>query len=128
MNAGLVSEISKQLRPIRLRLSIPSFEFTSEFRLAETLAGLGMADAVDPESADFSGMADGKDLYLSAVVHKAFVKVDERGTEAGAATGGTIGVTSLSPAFTADRPFLFILMDIATDAIPFVGRVMDPRK
>lgn len=128
LSAGLVSEISKQLRPIRLRLSIPSFEFTSEFRLAETLAGMGMVDAFDPESADFSGMADGKDLYLSAVVHKAFVKVDERGTEAGAATGGTIGVTSLPPAFTADRPFIFLIKDNATDAILFVGRVMDPRK
>ena len=128
LSAGLVSEISKQLRPIRLRLSIPSFEFTSEFRLAETLAGMGMADAFDPQSADFSGMDGTKDLYLSAVVHKAFVKVDERGTEAGAATGGTIGVTSLPPAFTADRPFIFLIRDLATDAILFVGRVMDPTK
>ena len=127
LSADLVSEISKRMRPMRLRLSIPSFEIRSEFRLGETLAGLGMANAFDPESADFSGMTGTKDLYCSAVVHKAFVKVDERGTEAGAATGGTIGVTSMPPAFTADRPFIFLIRDNATGAVLFVGRVMDPR-
>ncbi|MDE2889139.1 MAG: serpin family protein [Gemmatimonadota bacterium] len=127
LSADLVSEISKLMRPIRLRLSVPSFEIKSEFRLGDTLAGMGMPDAFDSESADFSGMAETKELYLSAVVHKAFVKVDERGTEAGAATGGTIGVTSLPPAFTADRPFIFLIRDNATDAILFVGRVLDPR-
>ena len=126
LSADLVSEISKRLRPIRLRLAIPSFEFESEFMLGETLAGMGMDDAFDPASADFSGMADADDLYLSSVVHKAFVKVDERGTEAAAATGGTIGVTSMPPAFTADRPFIFLIRDNATDAILFVGRVTDP--
>lgn len=128
LSEDLVSEISKRLKPMRIRLSIPSFEFESEFRLRETLAGMGMADAFDPESADFSGMADADNLYLSSVVHKAFVKVDERGTEAGAATGGTIGVTSLPPAFTADRPFVFLIRDNATDAILFVGRMVDPRQ
>ncbi len=127
LSADLVSEISKRMRPMRLRLSIPSFEIRSEFRLGETLAGLGMANAFDPESADFSGMTGTKDLYCSAVVHKVFVKVDERGTEAGAATGGTIGVTSMPPAFTADRPFIFLIRDNATGAVLFVGRVMDPR-
>ncbi|MDE2999244.1 MAG: serpin family protein [Gemmatimonadota bacterium] len=128
LSAELVSEISKLMRPVRLRLSVPSFEIESEFRLADTLDGMGMPDAFDPESADFSGMAETRELYLSAVVHKAFVKVDERGTEAGAATGGTIGVTSLPPAFTADRPFVFLIRDTATGAILFVGRVMDPRQ
>ena len=128
LSADTISEISKQLSPVRLRLSIPSFEIESSFRLADTLAGMGMADAFDPQTADFSGMDGTKDLYLSAVVHKAFVNVDERGTEAGAATGGTIGVTSLPPAFTADRPFIFLIRDLATDAILFVGRVMDPTK
>ncbi len=126
LSSDIISEISKQLSPVRIRLSIPSFEIESEFRLADTLAGLGMSDAFDPQSADFSGMNGTKDLYLSAVVHKAFVKVDEKGTEAGAATGGTIGVTSLPPAFTADRPFIFLIRDRATDAILFVGRILDP--
>lgn len=128
LSPDLIGEISKLLRPTRLRLSVPSFEIESEFRLADTLAGMGMPDAFDSESADFSGMAETRELYLSAVVHKAFVKVDERGTEAGAATGGTIGVTSLPPAFTADRPFIFLIKDNATDAVLFVGRVMDPRQ
>ena len=127
LSADLVGEISKRMRPVRIRLSIPSFEIESEFRLADTLAGMGMPDAFDPESADFSGMTGTKDLYCSAVVHKAFVKVNERGTEAAAATGGTIGVTSVTPTFTADRPFIFLIRDIETDAILFAGRVMDPR-
>ena len=127
LSADLVGEISKRMRPVRIRLSIPSFEIESEFRLADTLAGMGMPDAFDPESADFSGMTGTKDLYCSAVVHKAFVKVNERGTEAAAATGGTIGVTSVTPTFTADRPFIFLIRDIETDAILFTGRVMDPR-
>lgn len=126
LSEDLVSEISQRLRPIRLMLSIPSFEFESEFRLGETLAGMGMADAFNPESADFSGMADSGNLYLSSVVHKAFVKVDERGTEAAAATGGTIGVTSMPPSFKVDRPFIFLIRDNATEAILFVGRVRDP--
>ena len=126
LSADLVGEISKRMRPVRIRLSIPSFEIKSEFRLADTLAGMGMSDAFDPESADFSGMTGTRDLFCSAVVHKAFVKVNERGTEAAAATGGTIGVTSLPPAFSADRPFIFLIRDNATDAILFVGRVMDP--
>ena len=127
LSADLVSEFSKRLRPFPLELSIPSFEIKSEFKLADTLAGMGMPDAFDPESADFSGMRATKDLYCSAVVHKAFVKVNERGTEAAAATGGTIGVTSVTPTFTADRPFIFLIRDIETDAILFAGRVMDPR-
>ena len=126
LSSDIISEISKQLRPVHLILAIPSFEIASEFRLADTLVGMGMTDAFDPLSADFSGVDGTKNLYLSAVVHKAFVKVDERGTEAGAATGGTIGVTSLPPAFTADRPFIFLIRDRATDAILFVGRILDP--
>ena len=128
LTADLVREIHKSMRPLRLELSIPSFGIKSEFRLADTLAGMGMPDAFDPVSADFSGMTGKKGLFCSAVIHKAFVKVNERGTEAAAATGAGMQLTSVTPEFKANRPFIFLIRDIETDAILFIGRVTDPRK
>lgn len=129
LTSDLVSEVLKGMSPLRLRLSIPSFELESGFELSQTLAGMGMPDAFQVKVADFSGMTDEDDnLYCSAVVHKAFVKVNERGTEAAAATGVVIATESAVPTFTANRPFIFLIRDIPTDAILFVGRVMDPRK
>lgn len=129
LTSDLVSEMLKGMSPLRLRLSIPSFELQSGFELSQTLAGMGMPDAFRVKVADFSGMTDKDDnLYCSAVFHKAFVKVNERGTEAAAATGVVIATESAVPTFTANRPFIFFIRDIPTDAILFVGRVMDPRK
>lgn len=77
----------------------------------------------------FTGMSDRNDLYISAVVHKAFVAVDEKGTEAAAATAVIVGVTS-APLFdvtlTIDRPFIFLIRDIPTGQILFIGRVLNP--
>jgi serpin B len=81
------------------------------------------------ESADFSGMNGGRDLLIQDVLHKAFVSVDEDGTEAAAATAVIIGTTSmpLDPiAMTLDRPFVFLVRDTATGAVIFLGRVVDP--
>ncbi len=79
--------------------------------------------------ADFSGMTGNRDLYISDVIHKAFVSVDEAGTEAAAASAVIMAATSM-PAepvvVTLDRPFIFLVRDIETGAILFVGRVMDP--
>jgi serpin B len=79
--------------------------------------------------ADFSGMTGGRDLYIDEVVHKAFVSVDEAGTEAAAATAVIMKLTAM-PAepvkFTVDRPFIFLIRDIETNSILFVGRVMNP--
>lgn len=111
-----------------VNLTMPRFEFESEFGLKETLAALGMPVAFS-DSADFSGMTGRQDLQIQDVVHKAFISVDEAGTEAAAATGVVVGTTSvpLDPAIvTLDRPFIFIIRDIATGAIIFIGRIMDP--
>jgi serpin B len=81
------------------------------------------------DAADFSGMTGKRELVVSDVVHKAFVSVDEFGTEAAAATGVVMGITSapLDPAtVTIDRPFIFLIRDIATGAVLFTGRVTDP--
>ena len=124
-----VSAILGSLQPASISLTLPKFKFESEFGLAEQLKSLGMTDAFDPDRADFSGMSERKDLYISAVVHKAFVAVDEKGTEAAAATGVIVSVTS-APLFdvtlTIDRPFIFIIRDIPTGQILFLGRVLNP--
>jgi serpin B len=127
LNAELISQISKDLRRQRIELTMPSFEFEAQFKLGAMLQNMGMSDAFDPQLADFSGMDGTKGLSISDAFHKAFVLVNENGTEAAAATGVVIGVTSLPPRVAVDRPFIFLIRDIATDTTLFVGRVMDPR-
>lgn len=110
-------------------VSIPKFEMTSQFSLANVLKSMGITDAFS-ENADFSGMNGKKDLSISAVIHKAYVEVNEEGTEAAAATGVTMKLTSvlpdLTPVFKADHPFLFIIRDKNSDSILFIGRIMNP--
>jgi serpin B len=123
------SAILGSLQPTSVSLAMPKFKFENSFGLADQLKALGMTDAFDPDQADFTGMSDRNDLYISAVVHKAFVAVDEKGTEAAAATAVIIGVTS-APLFdvtlTIDRPFIFLIRDIPTGQILFIGRVLNP--
>jgi len=111
---------------------LPKFKLTSQFRVDAALKALGMGDAFSPEKADFAGM-DSKShwLYLGAVLHKAFVDVNEEGTEAAAATGVVVGITSVRvqpPTFRADHPFLFLIRDNRTGSILFMGRVVDPTR
>ncbi len=107
---------------------MPKFEFESEFRLKETLAAMGMPVAFSG-GADFSGMTGNRDFFIGDVVHKAFVSVDEAGTEAAAATA-VIMPTAMPPGelveVTVDRPFIFLIRDIETGTILFVGRIVDP--
>ncbi len=128
LDAGQVEAILEKLRRSQVALTLPRFEFESAFSLKETLAGLGMPEAFTSD-ADFSGMTGNRDLYISEVVHKAFVSVDEAGTEAAAATAVVIGLTSVQAEpiqFTVDRPFLFLIRDLQTGTILFFGRVVDP--
>jgi len=108
-------------------LTMPKFEFDSEFSLGETLAALGMPVAFSGD-ADFSGMTGNRELYIADVVHKAFVSVDEAGTEAAAATAVVMEMTAMPETVevTIDRPFIFIIRDIETGAILFVGRTLNP--
>ncbi|MCY3869059.1 MAG: serpin family protein [Gemmatimonadetes bacterium] len=127
LNAELIGRISKDLRRNRIELTMPSFEFEAQFKLGAMLQKMGISDAFNPQLADFSGMDGTKNLSISDAFHKAFVLVNENGTEAAAATGVVIGVTSVPPRVTIDRPFIFLIRDIATNTTLFVGRVMDPR-
>jgi serpin B len=123
------SAILNSLQPASVTLGLPKFEYDSEFGLADQLKALGMTDAFDPDLANFTGMSERDDLYISAVVHKAFVAVDEKGTEAAAATAVIVGVTSAQISeltLTIDRPFIFLIRDIPTGQILFIGRVLNP--
>ena len=132
---GIVDRLDYEL----VRLTMPKFETESTLNLSDTLIAIGMPDAFDEESANFSGM-DGQlckrkgdiCLLISDVLHKALVAVDEAGTEAAAATAVIVGITrgvSIEPEpieLVVDRPFLFIIRHQGTDAVLFVGRVLSP--
>ncbi len=119
------------LRRREVRVALPRFKTTAEFSLGDTLVAMGMTDAFSPGKADFSGMTGAKDLFISAVVHKAFVDVNEEGTEAAAATAVAMRLTAVAeppPVFRADHPFLFLIRDTKTGTILFFGRILDPTK
>ena len=128
LNAALVDHIVSDLQSRQVSLTMPKFEFESEFSLADTLAAMGMPMAFSDE-ADFSGMTGNSELTISDVLHKSFVSVDEAGTEAAAATAVVVGLTSAPEQpvqVTVDRPFIFLIRDIETGTILFVGQVVNP--
>ena len=114
----------------RLELRLPRFTVRAAARLSEVLAGLGMATAFT-DDADFSGFTRDEQLKISEVLHEAFVAVDERGTEAAAATAVVMQRAAGLPVppvpFVVDRPFLFAIHEVETGTPLFVGRVLDPR-
>ena len=133
LDANLANQIVEDLGFRFVTLDLPKFEFESRFRLGETLRYMGMADAFDSAAADFSGMygrsclaGNPGCLYIREVVHKAFVSVDEAGTEAAAATAVMMQTESAPPApvsVTVDRPFVFLIRDREIGTVLFVGRV-----
>ena len=136
MDSALVDLIMADLGYRYVTLDLPRFESESEFRLGDTLRAMGMSDAFDSAVSDFSGM-DGRSclagdfvcLYIREVVHRAFVSVDEAGTEAAAATAVMMQAESAPPdpvSVTVDRPFVFLIRDRETGALLFVGRVEEP--
>ena len=113
-----------------VQVFLPKFKTTAEFRLDQELKEMGMEDAFDDIKADFSGMNGGRDLFISAVLHKAFVEVSEQGTEAAAATAVVMLLRGAMPApptvFRADRPFVFLIEDKKNRSILFMGRISNP--
>jgi serpin B len=103
---------------------LPKFNLTSEFELSKVLANMGMPDAFSLQ-ADFSAMTGKKGLFISKMIHKAFVEVNEEGTEAAASTA--VGMTrGANKKFRADRPFVFLIRDNRSGSILFLGRVLNP--
>ncbi|MEZ4460829.1 MAG: serpin family protein [bacterium] len=123
--------ITESARPERVSVSLPKFEVRSSLDLKSTLKTMGVVDAFDPNNANFTKMVQGKEpLYVSAFAHDGFIRVDEAGTEAAAATAAVMTTRSLSPpsaSFVANRPFLMLIVD-KTGEILFVTRVVNPLK
>jgi serpin B len=122
---------SAGLRPRRVNVFLPKFKLTSEFSLGDVLGSMGMALAFS-DMADFSRMSTQEQLFISAVIHKAFVDVNEEGTEAAAATGiemrpTAIRLTEEPVEFRADHPFVFLIRDNRTQSILFLGRIVNPK-
>ena len=129
MTADTVKQWLGALKAHQVDVSLPKFKFTSEFKLKKVLSEMGMGVAFGMQ-ADFSAMTTREKLYIDAVIHKAFVAVDEKGTEAAAATAVTMRPLSAQIAppatFRADHPFVFLIRDNRSGSILFMGRVMNP--
>ncbi|HQI70093.1 MAG TPA: serpin family protein [Bacteroidales bacterium] len=122
--------INTSLVKKKVKLWLPKFKTTSEFELSEVLQQMGMKEAFS-DNADFSGMTGKKDLKISKVIHKAFVEVNESGTEAAAASAVVMRVKSMpanQPEFRADHPFLFIIKENTQNRILFIGNIFNPAK
>ena len=129
LSADFVQELDGQSMVQSVILTMPKFSFESEFSLNEALVALGMEDAFGA-GADFSGMTGSRDLHISDVIHKAFVGVDEAGTEAAAATAVIMVESAMEVVepveMKVDRPFIFLISDDDTGTILFAGRVLNP--
>jgi len=125
-----IQKWTKQMHKTEVEVYLPRFKFTTgPIELRRILSDMGMTDAFEsPPVADFSGMTGEKDLFISNVVHKAFVDVNEEGTEAAAATGVIMKLDAVidNIIFRADHPFLFMIRDNSSKSILFIGRVMNP--
>src|SRR5450759_4546620 len=130
LDAARFARITTGLQAADVDLTLPRFKIETKSNLNSALAGMGMPLAFDPSRADFSGITTQEQLYISKVVHQANIAVDEKGTEATAATAVVMAVASAAPiqpvTLHVDRPFLFALRDTNTGAILFLGRVVDP--
>ncbi len=116
--------------PRKLNVELPKFTFAFEQELNDVLIRMGMGVAFSPAEANFSGINPNEQLFISEVIHKAFVEVNEEGTEAAAVTSVVIERTSAGPdspiAFHVNRPFMFMIRETTTNTIIFAGRVIEP--
>jgi serpin B len=119
--AAIVEHLSMQM----VQVYMPKFEFRSSFELADALAKLGMRDAFILGRANFRGMALTRELFLGDLYHQTIISVDENGTFAAAGTAGDM-VAPEVPVVKLNRPFIFLIRDIETNTILFIGQVMDP--
>ncbi len=133
LNTLDLSDLRDSLTPERVNVFFPKFRLETTYNLPGTLAAMGMPTAFT-DAADFSGMDGTHTLCISDVIHKAFIDVNEEGTEAAAATAiemratGAISRPIPVPVFRADHPFLFLIVDDETGSVLFIGRIMDPNE
>lgn len=128
LNDTLYDKYLESMYTKEVELWIPKFKAETQYNLNAPLEKLGMPSAFGKD-ADFSGMTGGKELFISDAVHKAFVEVNEEGTEAAAATGIVMSKTALvkKPQFKANHPFIYLIKDNQTHTILFMGRLSHPK-
>jgi len=131
LTADKLGELKAMLSETELEgVYMPRFKFEAKYFMVDTLKNMGIEKAFDPNEADFSGMDGTKNLYISNVIHQAFIEVNETGTEAAAATAVIMAMTAMpatpKPVFRADHPFIFIIQQRDTGNILFMGRVTNP--
>jgi serpin B len=124
MGRGSLEDWTEGLSLRDVRVFLPRFKVTGKFAMKETLKAMGMVEAFS-DNADFSGMSN-TPLQIDEVLHRAFVEVNEEGTEASAATAVIMKKRGRIPMFRADRPFIFLIRDSRTGAVLFMGRVSNP--
>ncbi|XP_026549370.1 LOW QUALITY PROTEIN: serpin B3-like, partial [Notechis scutatus] len=119
---------STNMKNTEIKIFLPKFKMEGEYSLVPTLGKMGMKDVFNPGKADLSGMSGDRNLVVSQVRHKAYIEVNEEGTEAAAATGVVVVPTSAAsmPQFKANRPFLLVLIDTRTMTILFAGKFSSP--
>ncbi|HMO41281.1 MAG TPA: serpin family protein, partial [Saprospiraceae bacterium] len=110
----------------RMTFRMPKFKMEYEQLLNRALTDMGMGIAFAPQQANFTNIAKDEDLHISAVRHKAFVEIDEKGTEAAAVTSIEFETTSLPPEIIVNRPFVFVIRDNKTNSVLFIGKMMQP--
>ncbi|NXE15189.1 ILEU inhibitor, partial [Lophotis ruficrista] len=122
-----LQEWTEHLYSTDVHVCLPKFKLEESYDLESDLAAMGLLDVFDRDKADLSGMSGARDLFLSKIVHKAFVEVNEEGTEAAAATAGIAMLClAIEEDFNADHPFLFFIRHNPTQSILFVGRYASP--
>lgn len=126
LSERLLNDVISNLREKEVTVYLPKFKMESEFHLGPLLSTMGMSSAFDKYKADFSGMDKGRDVYISELFHKAFVEMNEEGSEAAATTFITSTSFQITPEFRATHPFLFFIRDSVNDVILFSGRFYQP--
>jgi len=126
LNTLNIEDWNSRFDEIKINIDIPKFKFKTEYNLNNVLTKMGMVDAFSEIDADFSGMDGKKSLFISDILHKAFVEVNEKGTEAAAATAVILTTSVVTNTFNADHPFVFLIQHESTGAILFMGKIMSP--
>jgi serpin B len=131
LSAVRVTDWLAKMKTHEVDVALPRFKITAEFSLEQPLRDLGMRLAFSEAQADFSGMIRAPRVHVSAVVHKAYVDVNEKGTEAAAATGVAVALSSAQAPRSvaivrADHPFFFLIRDNSTGSVLFMGRLTTP--
>ena len=116
----------EQLRPTAAKILIPKFQIEAEYKMKGTLTEMGMNNLFTPKKANLSGISKQGQLHVDEIYHKAFIKVDEDGTEAAAASGAVMNMESLGKYFNANHPFLFKIVENKFGNVVFEGYLVNP--